>query len=514
MLKQLPIGIQTFSKIRKQEYLYIDKTQIALDLIKNYTYTFLSRPRRFGKSLFLDTLKEIFEGNRELFKNLYIYDKWDFQIKYPVINIDFSGNMRTSEALKQTIIGGLKKNQEELNIKCDDTAIYDNCFEELIRKVYKKYNQQVVILIDEYDKGILDNLDTDQIHAANENRELLKGFYSKIKSNDRYIKFVFITGISKFSKSSIFSGLNMMEDISLLPRFGNICGYTQNDIETTMLPYLKGVNLKKLEEWYNGYNFLNDKIYNPFDILKFIKNNFIYKNYWFSSGTPSFLIKLIEEQKYFLPKLENIKIGEELLDSFDINNLKLEVVLFQTGYLTIDKIVEKRRGGFEYHLKIPNKEVQIAFNDFIINSLVDQATTKSQYQDFLYDALYDADLDGFKTSLISIFASIPYTHYAKNSIAHFEGFYATVIYVYLASIGVEITGEDVTNHGRIDLTIKLNNNIFIIEFKVSSGNALKQIKEKQYHQKYLSEDKDVYLIGINFNKEDRNLSRFEWEKVK
>ena len=433
ILKKLPIGIQTFSEIIELDYLYIDKTEDALNLIENYKYAFLSRPRRFGKSLFLSTLKEIFEANQEFFKDLYIYDKWNWSVSYPVINIDFSGDMRSPESLKQTILDVLSYNQERLDITCKNGHIYDSCFQELIRKAYNKYNQKVVILIDEYDKAILDNLD--QLDIATQNREILRAFYSKIKTSDKYIKFVFITGVSKFSKASIFSGLNMLKDITLMPKYGNICGYTQNDIETTILPYLQGVDLNKLKEWYNGYNFLKDRVYNPFDILLFIDNEFIYKNYWFTTGTPSFLIKLMQEQNYFLPKLSNLVVGEELLDSFDIEKMKFEVVLFQAGYLTIEKVIVDEDDETEYKLKLPNREIKQSLNLYIIAYLYGDSYRINRKN--LRKSLQQADLKAFKNSLISIFASIPYNNYAKNSIANYEGFYASVIYVYLASLGVE-----------------------------------------------------------------------------
>ena len=304
----------------------------------------------------------------------------------------------------------------------------------------------------------------------------------------------------------------MLEDITLSPRFGNICGYTQNDIKSTLLPYLQGVDLEKLRMWYNGYNFLKDSVYNPFDILKFIKNDFIYKNYWFSSGTPSFLIKLIKEQNYFLPKLGSIKVGEELLDSFDIKNMNFETVLFQTGYLTIDKVEIDEDDEIEYFLKVPNREVQQSINNYIIAYLYnnDNIITKRKA---IRKALKIADLDGFKKALVSIFASIPYNNYTNNDIYNFEGFYASIVYVYLASLGVRVIGEDVTNRGRIDLSISINNNLFIIEFKVGTANALNQIKSKNYHQKYLNDGKDIYLVGINFCQEDKNISGFEWERV-
>ena len=510
-LQKLPIGIQTFSNIRKENYIYIDKTKEAYELIENYKYVFLSRPRRFGKSLFLDTLRNIFEGKKEYFKDLYIYDKWDWEVKYPVIKIDFFGDLRCGKSLKKVILNMLKDNQEKLDIECQEIDSIGLCLKELIKKSYKQYNQKVVVLIDEYDKAILDNLD--QMEVARENREIIKSLYTVLKGCDEYIKFVFLTGVSKFSKASIFSGLNMLEDISLNKKFGNICGYTQANIENEFLPYLDGVDLDKLKRWYNGYNFLKDDVYNPFDILLFIKNDFIYKNYWFKTGTPTFLIKLIEKNNYFLPKLANLTVGEELLDSFDIDNIELEVIFYQAGYLTIDKMIEKRRGGIEYKLKIPNEEVKISLNSIIIDFLTNQRTEKYQYQDNIYDALIDNKLDDLETSLKSMFASIPYNNYTKNDIEEYEGYYASVIYVYLQSLGLDIIGEDVTNKGRIDLTIFIENTIYIIEFKVGGNDALKQIKDKKYYEKYLSHKKDIYLVGINFDKNDRSISKFEWEKI-
>jgi hypothetical protein len=280
-------------------------------------------------------LEEIFKGNQELFKGLDIYDKWDFETKYPVIHIDFAGNFRTPNSLIYNLIHALERNQERLDIKCKRIEQFDTCFSDLIINAYQKHNQKVVVLIDEYDKAIVDNLD--QIEVAKENREILRSFYTILKSLDRYIKFVFITGVSKFSRASIFSGLNMLEDISLNPRFGNICGYTQNDMETTFKPYLEGIDLKRVKEWYNGYNFLKDKLYNPFDILLFIKNDYIFDNYWFSTGTPSYLLKLIKQDRYNIARLENIEVGKEIINSFDIENLSLETIMFQSGYLTIKK---------------------------------------------------------------------------------------------------------------------------------------------------------------------------------
>ncbi len=511
-MKRLPIGISTLREIREDNYVYIDKTKEAYDVITNYKYVFLSRPRRFGKSLFLDTLKEIFEGNKELFKGLYIYDKWDFK-KYPVIKISWAGNFQTLKNLQEMAQKILYDNQIKLGIKCRNQDYMPACFDELIKEAFRKYNERVVILIDEYDKPILDVIE--DIKQAKKNREYLKGLYSIIKDNDAYVKFAFLTGVSKFSKASIFSGLNMLEDISLSPRFGNICGYTQKDIETSFKEYLEGVDLERVKDWYNGYYFLKDNLYNPFDILQFIKNDYLFKNYWFETGTPSFLIKLIKQNRYFLPRLSDIVVDDRLISSFDIEKLDLEVILYQSGYLTIDRMRERRRGGIEYILRLPNEEVKTSLNDYIIDYLFDHTQIRSRLQDNLYDAIVDEDMEKFKEMLISIFASIPYNYYIKNNIEEYEGFYASVVYVYLQSLGFDIIGEDVTNHGRIDLTVLLKDKVYIIEFKIDGkkGEAISQIKSKKYHEKYLKKFNKIYLVGIEFSSKEKNVVNFEWERI-
>ncbi|MFA6144923.1 MAG: AAA family ATPase [Sulfurimonas sp.] len=511
-MQKLPIGIQTFSEIREDDYIYIDKTDIAYNLINSYKYVFLSRPRRFGKSLFLDTLRNIFEGKKEYFKGLAIEDKWNWEVSYPVILISFaSGKIESRANLDKKIIEVVQENEKKLGLQCSDVENVSGCFRELIIKAYEKYNQKVVILIDEYDKPILDNIEDPEV--AKKVRDGLVNFYSVIKGSDEFLRFAFLTGVSKFTKTSIFSGLNNIEDISLSAKFGNICGYSQNDIETSFTPYLEGVDRQKLKNWYNGYNFLGSQMYNPFDVLLFIRNGFEYKNYWFETGTPTFLMKLIAKNNYFLPSLANLRVDERLLNSFDIENLDLEVVLYQSGYLTIDKMeVDEELETIEYLLKIPNKEVKLSLNQYIIAEFYKD---KTPVKKDVYRALRDKNPDAFKESLISIFASIPYNHYTKNSIQIYEGFYASVIYVYLQSLGLTIIGEDVTNQGRIDLTIIMDQAIYILEFKIEGkGNALVQIKENNYATKYLNHNKDIYLIGIEFDTKEKNISGFEWEKIK
>ncbi len=511
MLKKLPIGIAVFKDIIEENYIYIDKTKYAYELITNYKYTFLSRPRRFGKSLFLDTLQEIFEGNQKLFEGLYIYDKWDWNQKYPVIKISFSGDLRSPEKLKNRLNDTLIQNQKRLEIECEKIEAYDSCFEELVREIYKKYNKKVVILIDEYDKAILDNLD--QIEVAHKNREILKSFYTIMKDNERYIEFVFLTGVSKFSKASIFSGLNNLRDISLLPKFGDICGYTQSNIENEFLPYLKDVDLEELKKWYNGYNFFGERVYNPFDILFFIDGEYKFKNYWFNTGTPSFLIKLFKQNPYNIVEFENLEVGEEIINSFDIESISLETIMFQSGYLTI-KNIEEFGDNRVYYLSFPNKEVKKSFNDYLLNYYFVNRRKKQKIQIELYKILTKADLEKLEITLKSLFASIAYNNFTNNYIENYEGFYASVFYAYFAGAGFDdIRAEDVTSSGRIDLSVFIDNKVYIFEFKVDSSGALEQIREKKYYEKYIDKFSEIYLVGVEFNSDSRSILKYEWEKL-
>ncbi len=510
MLKKLPIGISTLKEILQEDYLYIDKTKIALDLINSGKYYFLSRPRRFGKSLFLDTLSSIFQGDKELFKGLYIYEKYDFE-KYPVIKINFNnGDFSTKKSFEDRLKIILNTNQKELGITCSKDFTPVDCFEILIKEAHKKYNKKVVILIDEYDKPILDNIENTQV--ATQRRDELKNFYSIIKGSDAYIKFVFITGVSKFSKISLFSGLNNLHDITLHPSYSTICGYTQEDIESSFKEHLKGQDLDKIKQWYNGYKFLGESVYNPFDILLFISNNFMYRNYWFSTATPTFLLKIMEKNKYFLPNLENVIKDDIMLDSFDVDFIELETLMWQTGYLTITDTFDTPN-GIRYKLNIPNKEVRLSLMGSIADFLSKIHNSIIVNDNIMY-AFMQEDFSKLETNIKALFASIPYTLFTNNKMYEYEGYYVSVFYAYMKALGFDLIGEDITNKGRIDLTIKLENSIYIIEFKVDDKSALNQIKDKKYHEKYLNEDKNIYLIGIEFSSTNKNISLLEYEKVK
>jgi hypothetical protein len=454
-------------------------------------------------------LRTIFEGRKELFKGLYIFDNYDWSRIYPVIHISFGGGIsRSIDELREDIMRNLKRNGKELKITVEDISSTRGYFQDLIIQAYEHYTQKVVILIDEYDKPILDNIENKEM--ATQIRDELKSFYSIIKDSDRYIKFVFITGVSKFSKVSLFSGLNNLNDITLDKSYATICGYTQRDLETVFYEYLKEQDYDKIREWYNGYKWLGDPVYNPFDILLFIQKGFIYDNYWFSTGTPAFLLKLIEKNRYYLPNLEHIIADGRILDSFDVDNIELETLMWQTGYLTIDNAFETSR-GMKYQLTIPNKEVELSLIGTIADFL--SRVDKSEiYKDSIYESLIQANFAEFEKQIRSLYAAIPYNNFTGAKLYEYEGYYASVFYAYVKSLGVEVIGEDVTNKGRIDITIKMPDSVFIFEFKTDEKGSLQQIKDKRYHEKYVGLHKPIYLVGIEFSSSERNVVKVEWER--
>ncbi|MFH1096254.1 MAG: ATP-binding protein [Candidatus Desantisbacteria bacterium] len=511
-MKKLPIGIQTFEKIINENYCYVDKTRLIYEIINSGTYFFLSRPRRFGKSLLIDTIKSLFEGREELFKCLWIEDKWDFSQKHPIVKIDF-GNQKamTGKELSSFILNQLNFIASINNLSIERTTYYE-AFEELIRKLSAK--NRVVVLIDEYDKPILDNIENPEI--AKEMREILKGFYTILKGADAYIKFVMLTGVSKFSKVSLFSGLNNLWDITLKADFSAICGYTQNDLNTIFAEHLAGVDLERVKLWYNGYSWLGEKVYNPFDILLFLKSK-EFSNYWFETGNPTFLLKLLKERKYYMPELEEVTAGESLIGSFDVDCIEPDALLFQTGYLTITN--KKQIGAkIEYTLTYPNLEVKSSLNEYILFYLNKDIRIKENTQSKVYKAIEDLDFELLKDTFFRLFASIPYEWYIKNELDKYEGYYASIFYAIFASLGYSMEVEESTNRGRIDMVIKTDTIVVIFEFKVvevedDKNTALEQIKNRKYYEKYLNSGKEIYLVGIEFSRHERNIIRFDWEMV-
>lgn len=510
--KKLPIGIQTFREIRQENHYYVDKTGFALDLIENGKHYFLSRPRRFGKSLFLDTLKELFEGNEPLFEGLLVHDSWNWSIKYPVLRFSFGSEKFTDEAgLLNTLDAQLTflERQFDLNPTFDYVS---GRFAELILHVNKKIGLPIVILVDEYDKPILDALD--QPELAQNNRDFLRGFYGTIKDYDAYIKFSFLTGVSKFSKVSLFSGLNNLYDLTLDSRYSTICGYTDDDIDTTFNSELDNLDRDLIKQWYNGYNWLGKGVYNPFDILQLFKQR-QFKNYWFETGTPTFLIHLLVKRQVSTLALDQMFTSSSIISSFEIEDIATEALLFQTGYLTIIKY--ERLGSQDFFtLGYPNLEVRQSLNENILLALVkDKSKQAVNSAQLYYRLLLVNDFEGLRRLFHSFYASIPYNWYSSNDIQNYEGYYASVFYSYFAALGLDVIIEDASNHGRLDMAVKFNHQVYLFKFKVvdeqPTGAALQQLHDKHYADKYRALNQTIYLIGVEFSKQNRNIVGFAVE---
>jgi hypothetical protein len=512
--KKLPIGIQTFSEIRSEGYYYADKTAFCLKLAEQGKYYFLSRPRRFGKSLLIDTIGELFAGNKALFSGLYAEDKWDWSIQYPVIRISFGGGIIESKAdLTNKIQEQLRINQEILHITCQDEST-SVCFAELIRFTHEKTGQRVVILVDEYDKPILDNLLKPDV--AKEIRDGLRNFYSVIKDCDAHIKFAMLTGVSKFSKVSLFSGLNNLRDITISSEFSSICGYTDEDINTVFAPELEGLDRDQIRRWYNGYNWTGTSVYNPFDVLLLFQER-QFKAHWFETGSPTFLIDLLAQRGFFTPDLAQRQTSLELLSAFDVEKISSEALLFQTGYLTISRLEEPLPNYWIYVLGYPNHEVETSLNAALLGAfgLDEQKALHNRLS--LLKQLKSNDFGQMQTLFTAFFASIPHDWYRNNPIAQYEGYYASVFYSYFAALGLDIILEDTTNQGRIDMTVNFNQQVYLFEFKVvelvPQGKALQQLKDRGYADKYRSLNHPIHLIGVEFSKDNRSVVGFEWLSI-
>jgi len=508
-MKKLPIGIQTFAEIITEEYLYVDKTHHIAELIQAGKYLFLSRPRRFGKSLLVSTLLEIFAGNKELFQGLYIYDKIEWQ-PHPVIVIDFNGiSFNDEEVFKASLSSFLDNVADDHEIVLSKTFVKDK-FAELIKKIAAKTHQKVVILIDEYDKPIVNYID--DLKTAAKNREILRDFLGVLKYSDAFLRFVFLTGVSKFARVSIFSDLNNLRDITLSPQFATLLGYTQNELESYFerriqnlcfeLGIKKAQLLAKIKTWYDGYSWNGkDQMYNPFSILNLFAGQ-RFSNYWFATGTPTFLIKLIKQTKREVTEFENKIVSEITFDSYNFENLNIFALLFQTGYLTITH-VDTQDIPTEYTLNYPNFEVKQAFVTYLFESFTQngleeiQPMTKS-----LRRYLQEDDLEGFMNLIRALLAKIPYPLHIEQ-----EAYYHSLFYMISILMGVEIDLEVLTDKGRIDGVLALADKIYLIEFKYGKAGtkmdtltkqAIKQIRTKNYGERFLNESRPRLLLGVGF----------------
>ena len=508
--RRLPIGLQTFRKLREQDCYYVDKTAYVERLLDEGTHYFLSRPRRFGKSLFLDTLKELFEGSEELFAGLYIHDRHDWSERHPVVRLSFGGSSFTEPThLHASVMAQLEgvAKQQGVSVRY---ATGPERFAYLLRTVHARAGQRVVVLVDEYDKPILDALERPEVARAN--RDYLRGLYGVIKDSDAHVRFTFLTGITKFSKVNLFSQLNNLTDLTLDPVYSSICGYTEGDLETVFAPELAGLDRERVREWYNGYSWLGaEKVYNPYDVLLLMRRR-KFAAHWFETGTPAFLVDTLFERRVASVSLNQTVSTEALLSAFDIEHIGTEALLFQTGYLTITG--EEELGGRSlYRLGYPNREVRQSLNECLLQHLVQdvkQQTTNSMRLQRLLEA---HDCAGLKELFHAFFASIPYQWYTNNHIADYEGFYASVVYSYFAALGYEIAVEESSSHGRLDMAVRTGGHVYLIEFKVVEmappGSALAQLQSRDYAAKYRHLDQPIHLIGVEFSRETRNVTAFE-----
>ena len=534
--RKLPIGIQSFEKLRRDEYLYIDKTPFIWKLVQTSSPYFLSRPRRFGKSLFLSTLAAYFLGQKELFKGLYLEKAEEEQAvlenrtawqEYPVFYLDFNiGQYLESEALRERL-DSLLQEQESLYgilVAKEEESFYASRFERLLKATYQQTGKQVVILVDEYDKPLLQTMVVNE--ALNEQyRNELKAFYSVIKTCDEYIRFAFLTGVTKFSKISIFSDLNNLRDISLEKHYAGICGMSQKELEANFQPEIQVLadsqdltyqeTLTALQQWYDGYCFApaGEGMYNPFSLLNaFAKERF--GSYWFETGTPTFLVNYLKEAHYFIPDLDGqVVLTESELQTYRAIAQEPFPILFQSGYLTIKEYIKEAR---LYRLGFPNDEVRYGFLENLLPAytVVPFGETGKSVWQFVED-VRKGNVNGFMERMQSLIAGVSYDNFSNKELKLREQNYQTAVYLIFALMGQFVQTEVHCSMGRADCVVITIDTVYIFEFKLSGNgsaeDALEQIKENAYAAKYKTDGKKIVLIGAGFEEATRTIRDWKVE---
>ena len=519
-MKKLPLGIQNFKEVVTENYIYVDKTEYIYNLINGAKYYFLSRPRRFGKSLLLDTIGEVFLGNKELFKGLWIYDS-DYAFEcHPVIRLDMSNIPNDNpEILKNCLLEELnnKAGKEKIEIYGDEPPVL---FKRLIEGLHEKYKNRIVVLIDEYDKPILDHIN--DIETAEDNRKIIRGFYGILKSMDPYLRFTFFTGVTKFTKTSMFSELNNLTDLTLAEDYADICGIPVESLDHYFHEHIASLKTHKrfkdcvsiqdeILAWYDGYSWDGEtRLLNPFSLLSFFGSKKL-SGYWYASGSPRFLLDLIKKKPESYVALKDARISEDMLDSVEIDKITIEPLLFQTGYLTVHE-VKHTPGDLLYLLKIPNKEVSRAFNLHVLTSLTESDDVQTgRVRLDIDEALQAGDLQKMLGMLRRLFSSIPYELHVDR-----EAYYHSIFYAAMTVLGFDISAEVSMSRGRVDAVLELDDKVYIIEFKYERcppdadpetkqklfEKALKegmdQIKDRGYSKKYFGSGKTVYQAAFAF----------------
>ena len=515
-MRKLPIGIQSFEDLRKNDYIYADKTKYIWDLVNSGKVYFLSRPRRFGKSLFLSTLEAYFEGKKELFSGLEIEkleekneNPWE---EYPIIQMSFAtGNYLAPEELEKNINSILRDHYQKFEIDEERGDSLGKRFFDLIRKVYVKTGKNVVILIDEYDKPMLDCLSVND-QLVEKNRQALKGFYGALKDADKFIKFLFITGVTKFSKVSLFSDLNQLNDISLSPMFSGICGITEEELERTFKDEILALGqendlsyddcLCELKKNYDGYHFSSEDtgVFNPFSIINCFYNKY-FDRYWFATGTPTFLIYLLEKSGRSISDLsDGVDATKDRMDNYRADSNDYIPLFYQTGYLTI---IGFDRRFKTYRLAFPNEEVKYGF----LEAVIPLASPKYDAPEGAFNArkmieYFDTnEMEPMMEMLRALLASIPYH---EGRAPEDEQQWRNILYAIFAVLGQYVRAEIHSSRGRSDCIVENENYVYIFEFKQgkTAEDALQQIDEMGYATPYLSSGKQIVKIGASFSTEE------------
>ena len=516
MKKNYPVGIQSFEKIRSGNYYYIDKTALIYKLVESCKYYFLIRPRRFGKSLLISTLEAYFQGKKDLFEGLAIEKLEQEWIEYPILHLDLNTKKyEHSSSLNEILNQHLEKWEAVYGDEKKERSPEER-FSYIIEKISKVTGRNVVILIDEYDKPMLQAIGNEEL--LTDYRNTLKAFYGVMKSCDRYIKFALLTGVTKFSKISVFSDLNNLMDISMSDRFANLCGITEKELyhnfreEIIELGEKNGMTEEEtkaaLKEMYDGYHFVknSDDIYNPFSLLNtFAEMKF--GSYWFETGTPTFLVELLKHSRYDLHRLTEEMASADSLGGIDTMYSDPVPILYQSGYLTIKGYDKEFK---VYYLGFPNKEVEEGFTKFLLPCYAHLETGNPSFEimSFVKD-VRKGDVDAFLSRLQSFFADTPYK-LARDLELHYQN----VLFIVFKLLGFYTQAEYHTSKGRIDMVVKTDKYIYVMEFKLdgTAEEALQQINDKQYALPFAADSRKLYKIGVNFSKETRGIDKWVIEK--
>ncbi len=511
---RLPLGVQTFRTLRRGNYYYVDKTHFAVRLKEEGSHYFLSRPRRFGKSLFLSTLKELFEGNRELFHGLAAYDQWDWSVRRPVAHLAFGGGLYTEAGgLHDNLLKQLSSLSRSHGAQLDAVRGPDR-FAQLLEELHRLFGRRVVVLVDEYDKPITENLNRPDLARAN--RDYLRALYANIKDCEEHIRFSFLTGVTKFSKVSLFSGVNNLIDLTLEAPFSSLCGYTERDLNTVFGPELKGLDREEIRAWYNGYSWGGEeKVYNPYDLLLTLRTRDC-KAWWFQTGTPKWLIELVAAADFPWHRLEGMLASDELLSTLDVDEVVPHALLFQSGCLTV-RGVERIEGRLRYRLGFPNRKVRECLN----RALLKRLTRWPQFEVQRLDdeaawrrILRAGDMDRMRRRFKALLASIPKDWHVKSEMGKYEGYYKSVLYGHLSTLG-QVQAEQAGSRGRADFCLEGCGWVYVFEFKMrgrgGARQALRQIREKGYAERYAGGRWPIRLVGLQLSPETHELTEFEWE---